>query len=171
MEITSYDMLNDAVSKCPQDILNINISGTYSGNIDLIKCINLISIKLLGGYKCCPILILPKSQNLKIINLDLKYLKCDIDLNNYPNLSDIQLDNYNNILDLSKCPNLTNIILPSYSYTINISNFKNLNNIVLSPQNNTFNMLNIKKIEKLEEQLQKLTDIISNLKTNTSYFT
>jgi hypothetical protein len=27
------------------------------------------------------------------------------------------------------------------------------------------------KILKLEEQLQNLTDIISNLKTNTSYFT
>jgi hypothetical protein len=188
--IKLYNHLNP--HKYPLDLSNcVNLTditlSNYNHPLDFSKCINLKSIDI--DDTNYPL--------LNIYNHPLDLSNCvnltDIKLNNYNHLLDfskcinlkiIVLPSYtHNLNNISHLKKLTNITL--HSKNTNTSHIDLLNNnyllrdrsVMKSELNELIEIQNKQlqeqnqKILKLEEQLQHLTDIISNLKTNTSYFT
>ncbi len=159
MEITdNLESLNICLKECPEKIIGIVFNSPINSPIilDLTNCINL-TILVLINY--------PYS----------------LDLTNCNNLTKIHITNNYNILsvNLTKCINLIELYYDGHTEIYkNIPTLLKYNgNIVNNGLKNVKNKFEKQiqeqnqKIEKLEEQLQQLTDMISNLKTNTSYFT
>jgi len=190
MEITTETSLINALSKCPDEIISIDIRiendikqpiilkncinvnsitiyiNTRGVKIDLTDCNKLVNLKLIGYTSK---LNLTNCNNL--VNLKLENYTSELNLTKCINLESIFITRFNIPLDLSNCTNLISINLPQYDYTINLTEFKNLNNIILSPINNSFNMIHFKKINKLEDTITQLIEKIEQMTQNKSYFT
>jgi hypothetical protein len=193
--------LSKFLNECPEKIINIKFDvydrkfETNINNLNLSKCINLIKFEYTNHYNITE-LDFSDCINLKILIIKGQFSK-QLDLTKNINLTSIYLSGYTKQLDLTKNINLTTIDLSGYTIPIDLT--KNINLTDFNYGNDDYKYIptllkyngimtnnglkNIKnkfekqlqeqnqKIEKLEEQLQNLTDIISNLKTNTSYFT
>jgi hypothetical protein len=171
MEITTETDLLNALSKCPDEIISIDIhiQSRQPPIFDLSNCINLITITLFCNRH--NEMDINLSNCNKLINLKLIDYNTELNLKKCINLTTIYITRFNIPLDLSNCTNLISINLPQYDYTINLTEFKNLNNIILSPINNSFNMIYFKKINKLEDTISELIEKIEKMSQNKSYFT
>ena len=159
MEITdNLETLNICLKECPEKIINIVFNTPINSPIilDLTNCINL-SILVLINYTYP--LDLTNCNNLTKIHITNNYNQLKVNLTKCINLIDLYYDGYNELYK-----NIPTLL--KYNGNIVNNGLKNVKNKLekqLQEQN--------QKILKLEEQLQQLTDIISKLKTNTSYFT
>ena len=159
MEITdNLETLNICLKECPEKIISIVFNTPINSPIilDLTNCINL-SILVLNNYTYP--LDLTNCNNLTKIHITNNYNPLKVNLTKCINLIDLYYHGYNELYK-----NIPTLLKYNGNIVNNgLKNVKNKFEKQIQEQN--------QKILKLEEQLQNLTDIISNLKTNTSYFT